>query len=136
MLRQSLVFIACLMALGACDRLRRPTALAAPMAPLPLPNPFDDASASFLVSGPRFTTGETTIVRVCVTPEGNIASADVIGSSGDKRFDDFALVYARQVRLRSLPDGLQTSAICGPVRVEIRTAPVPEAMPGRQSALS
>ena len=57
MLRQSLVFIACLMALGACDRLRRPTALAAPVAPLPLPNPFDDVSASFLVSGPRFTTG-------------------------------------------------------------------------------
>jgi TonB family protein len=101
-----------------------------------LPNPFDDASASFLVSGARFAAGEFAIVRVCVTPLGTIESADVVGSSGDRRFDEFAVVYARQVRLKTLPEGLQTVSVCGPVRVEIKAAPMPEALPGRQSALS
>lgn len=109
--------------------------MALPTAPVP-PNPFDDASSSFLVNGARFPPGETAIVKVCVTPAGTIASADVVGSSGDKRFDDFAVNWARQVQLRSLPQGVQTDTVCGAVRVEIKAAPLPEGLPGRQSALS
>ncbi len=107
------------------------------MAPAPVPpNPFDDSSSSFLVNGARFPPGETAIVKVCVTAAGTIASADVVGSSGDKRFDDFAVTWARQVQLRTLPQGVQTDTVCGPVRVEIKAGPLPEGLPGRQSALS
>ena len=119
---------------SAPPRVPSSAAMASPPVPMP-PNPFDDASSSFLVNGARFPPGETAIVKVCVTPMGAIASADVVGSSGDKRFDDFAITWARQVQLRSLPLGLQTVTICGPVRVEIRPAPLPEGLPGRQSAL-
>lgn len=132
--RATLLPVACLMALGACSWPRRPTAAAA--APPPPPDPFDETSSSFLVSGVRFAAGESAIVKVCVTPQGTIASADVVGSSGDKRFDDFAILWARQVKLKNLPQGAQTQIICGPVRVEIKTAPLPEALPGRQSAVS
>lgn len=111
-------------------------AQAQPPAPPEPPNPFDQEPSSFLVPAGHFPAGETAIVKVCVTPGGQIASADVVSSSGDKRFDDLAVVWARQVRLRSLPEGAQTDALCGAVRVEIRPAPVPEALPGRQSALS
>lgn len=106
------------------------------MTPPPAPNPFDDDSASFLINGGHFPAGETAIVKVCVTPQGTIASADVVGSSGDKRFDDSAVLWARQVRLRNHPQGVQMESVCGPVRVEIKPAPLPEGLSGRQSALS
>jgi len=125
------------LAAAGCSGLPRAAPPVAARAPIPAPpNPFDDASASFLVNGARFPPGETAIVKVCVTPAGAIASADVVGSSGDKRFDDLAVNWARQVQLRSLPQGAQTYTVCGPVRVEIRAAPLPEGLPGRQSALS
>ena len=135
--RTALLLVACL-ALSACSWPRRTAPVAAtPPGPAPvLPNPFDESSASFLVNGARFPAGETAIVKVCVTPEGTISSAAVVGSSGDKRFDEFAVGWARQVRLRNVPQGLQTEEVCGPVRVEIKAAPLPEALPGRQSALS
>jgi len=99
-------WVVCLAALGAvmlngCAAPRRPPPVAAH--PAQPPDPFDDTATSFTVQGARFAPGETAIVKVCVTPEGSIASADVVGSSGDKRFDDYALVWARQVRLRSVP---------------------------------
>lgn len=122
-------------ALSACSAPPRRSSAATPVPP-PAPNPFENDSASFLINGGRFPAGETAIVKVCVTPQGTIASADVIGSSGDKHFDDFAAVWARQVRLRSLPQGVQMESVCGPVRVEIKAAPVPEGLPGRQNALS
>lgn len=107
-----------------------------PVAPAPeLPNPFDQDPASFLVAGGRFPPGEAAIVRVCVSPAGQVDRAELLSSSGDKRFDDYAIGWARQVRLRSLPEGLQTEAVCAPVRVEIRPAPPHEGLPGRQSAL-
>lgn len=131
MTRTTLLSLACLAALSACSWPRRPSPVASA-----LPDPFDESSSSFLVSGARFPAGETAIIKVCVSPDGTISSADVVGSSGDKRFDDFAVVWARQVRLKSMPQGAQTQEICGPVRVEIKAAPLPEALPGRQSSLS
>jgi len=119
--------------LMGCVAARHAVTAAAPPEP---PNPFDDTSASFTVHGARFAPGETAIVKVCVTPEGTIASADVVGSSGDKRFDDFALIWARQVRLRTLPQGAQTQDLCGPVRVEIRPASTPGVFSEHSSALS
>ena len=147
----------CFAALGAvmldgCAAPRRPPPVAVrPAAP---PDPFDDTSTSFTIQGARFAPGETAIVKVCVTPEGSIASADVIGSSGDKRFDDYALVWARQVRLRTQPQGVAQGvaqgaaqgaasqspapgqSLCGPVRVEIRPAAMPGGLSEHSSALS
>jgi TonB family protein len=139
--------VVCLAALGAvmldgCAAPRRPPPVAAH--PAEPPDPFDDTATSFTVQGARFAPGETAIVKVCVTPEGSIASAAVVGSSGDKRFDDYALVWARQVRLRSVPQGVPsrsqtpapTQSTCGPVRVEIRPAGMPGVLSEHSSALS
>jgi TonB family protein len=119
----------CAAALGGCVTVRHTP-------PPEPPSPFDDSSASFTVHGARFAPGETAIVKVCVTPDGSIASADVVGSSGDRRFDEFALVWARQVRLKSQPPGAQPQPLCGPVRVEIRPAGVPGVFAEHSSALS
>jgi TonB family protein len=142
-------WVVCLVALGAvtldgCAAPRRPPPVAVQRAEPP--DPFDDTSTSFTIQGARFAPGETAIVKVCVTPEGSIASADVVGSSGDKRFDDYALVWARQVRLRSVPQGAaspaasptqsQSQSQCGPVRVEIRPAAMPGVLSEHSSALS
>jgi TonB family protein len=129
--------LVCLVLLSACSLPRLPDRAAAarqPAAPEP-PNPFDDSSASFVVSGARFAPGETAIVKVCVSPDGTIASANIIGSSGDRQFDNFALIWARQVRLRSMPQGTQTEELCGPVRVEIKPASLPPSFADRESSL-
>jgi TonB family protein len=128
--------------LDGCAAPRRPPPVA--VHPAEPPDPFDDTSTSFTVQGARFAPGETAIVKVCVTPEGSIASADVVGSSGDKRFDDYALVWARQVRLRSVPQEVRSpsqstapaQSSCGPVRVEIRPAAMPGVLSEHSSALS
>jgi TonB family protein len=138
--------------LDGCAAPRRPPPLAVQRAEPP--DPFDDSSTSFTVRGARFAPGETAIVKVCVTPEGSIASAAVVGSSGDKRFDDYALVWARQVRLRSVPPDVQqrvpqgapsrgvspsssaSQPLCGPVRVEIQPAAMPGVLSEHSSALS
>jgi TonB family protein len=136
-------WIVCLAALGTvmlggCAAPRRPPPVAV-HAGAP-PDPFDDTSTSFTVQGARFTPGETAIIKVCVTPEGSIASADVVGSSGDKRFDERALVWARQVKLRTLPQGAQspasTQSLCGPVRVEIHPTGIPGVFSEHSGALS
>jgi TonB family protein len=138
-------WVLCLAALGAglldgCAAARRPPPVAAH--PAEPPDPFDNTSTSFTVQGARFAPGETAIVKVCVTPEGNIASADVVGSSGDKRFDDYALVWARQVRLRTLPQQGAASrapapsgSLCGPVRVEIHPTGTPGVFSEHSSAM-
>ena len=133
--------LVCLALLSACSLPRLPDRAAAarqppapPTAPEP-PNPFDDSSASFVVSGARFAPGETAIVKVCVSPDGTISSANIIGSSGDQQFDNFALIWARQVRLRSVPQGAQSEELCGPVRVEIKPASLPPSFADRESSL-
>ena len=148
-MRSTKSWVVCLAVLGAvmldgCAAPRRPPPVA--VHPAEPPDPFDDTSTSFTIQGARFAPGETAIVKVCVTPEGSIASADVIGSSGDKRFDDYALVWARQVRLRTLPQAVGQAApsqtpspmqsLCGPVRVEIRPAAMPGVLSEHSSALS
>jgi TonB family protein len=135
--------VMCFAALGAvmldgCAAPRRPPPVMAH--PAEAPDPFDDTSTSFTVQGARFAPGETAIIKVCVTAEGTITSANVVGSSGDKRFDDYALVWARQVRLRSLPQAAPsqtpTQSSCGPVRVEIHPSSMPAVLSEHSSALS
>jgi TonB family protein len=98
-------------------------------------NPFDDTPSTFVVAGPHFAPGETAIVRICVSTDGAISSANVIGSSGDKRFDDLALLWARQVRLSSRPQANNAKELCGAVRVEIRGLPLPRGISGADSSL-
>jgi hypothetical protein len=98
--------------------------------------PFDEAPVSFVVAGPRFTPGEVTIVKVCIAPDRSILSAAVMASSGDRRFDDLAVNWARQVRVRAAPlDGSPMRA-CGEVRVEIRAPSEPRVISGTDSSLS
>jgi hypothetical protein len=143
-MRYVLVMALSIGALSACSGYRRgePPAAVAAVSAVPAraepeePDPFDHTSTSFVVSGPRFTTGETAIVKVCVAPDGIIASADLLLPSGDKRFDDFALNWARQVKLANTPPSAPDKERCGAVRVEIRTSPGPRLLSGSDSSLS
>lgn len=87
-------------------------------APLPA-SPFADSPVSFTVHG-AFARGEQVIVRVCLNPDRTIASSQIVESSGDRRFDELAVGWARRVRLRSLPNDGAPLAACGAVRVELR----------------
>src|SRR6202050_3733218 len=107
----------------------------APVVRLALP-PFDDAPVSFVVAGPRFTPGEVTIVKVCIAADHRVLSADIMASSGDRRFDDLALSWARQVRIRAAPADGAALQPCGEVRVEIRIPSEPRVISGSDSALS
>jgi Gram-negative bacterial TonB protein C-terminal len=130
-MRTAIVIAACLATLAGCAPTPRP----GPAARIALP-PFDDAPVSFVVAAPRFTPGEVTILRVCVAADHTILSVNVMESSGDRRFDDMAVTWARQVRVRSAPsNGLPVDA-CGDVRVEIRTPSEPRVIAGPDSSLS
>ena len=132
-MRTAIVIAVCIAAVAGCATVARPARV--PAAPPPQP-PFDDAPVSFVVAGPRFTPGVVTIVKVCIAPDHSILSADVLASSGDRRFDDMAVAWARQVRLRAAPlDGSPVDA-CGEVRVEIRMPSEPRVISGSDSALS
>ncbi|HEY6451971.1 MAG TPA: energy transducer TonB [Steroidobacteraceae bacterium] len=122
--------IGALALLGACSSSR--AAARAPAAPEP--DPFGDA-ATFIVAGPRFAPGETAIVRVCVSIDGTISSATLIGSSGDQRFDELALNWARQVKLADATQPKRTREVCGPVRVEIRVTPLSPLLHGEGNSL-
>ena len=134
LIRSVVVLAMCTGAMGACSWTQRPQPTAA-MRPVVGLSPFDDTPNSFVVAGPHFAPGETAIVKICVSNDGVISSANVIGSSGDKRFDDFALVWARQVRLASRPQSEQVREVCGAVRVEIRGVPLPRGLSGAESSL-
>jgi outer membrane biosynthesis protein TonB len=79
--------------------------------------------------------GEVSIIRLCVAPDRSIASADVIESSGNARFDEMALVWARQIKLRSLPNDGAPIQPCGQVRVEIRKPSEPRVISGSDISL-
>ena len=64
------------------------------------------------------------IVTVCLGPDHAIASADVFESSGDSKFDQLAVMWARRVRLREAAQGEQMAA-CGTVRVEVHPSQEP-----------
>ena len=130
-MRTAIVIAACVATVAGCAPTPRP----GPAARVALP-PFDDAPISFIVAAPRFTPGEVTIVKVCVTPDGTIFSAHVMASSGDRRFDDLAVTWARQVKVRSAPSDGAPLRACGEVRVEIRTPTEPRVISGPDSSLS
>jgi TonB family protein len=78
----------------------------------------------------HFSRGEQVVVRVCLHADRSIASSDILVSSGDRRFDELALDWARRVQLRSAPAAGRTMARCGPVRVELHDTGQPSM--GRQ----
>jgi len=134
-MRIAIVIAMCVATVAGCA-----TARPRPVAQLTVTHiaqpPFDDEPISFVVAAPRFTPGEVAIVKVCLAADRSILSAAVMESSGDRRFDDLALTWARQVRLRSPPgDGSPVQA-CGEVRVEIRTPSEPRMISGPDSSLS
>lgn len=130
-MRTAILIATCIAMLGACAAPRPPQ----PPKRVALP-PFDDAPVSFVVAAPRFTPGEVTIVKVCVAPDRSILSADVMASSGDRRFDEFAVTWARQIKVRSAPADGSPIASCGEVRVEIRRPSEPRVIAGPDSSLS
>jgi len=132
--RTVIVIVMCLGASSACKQKARPEPAAVIVKPAE-PDPFDNTPTSFVVAGPRFTPGETAIIKVCVSVEGSIASSEVLESSGDKRFDEFARVWARRVKLRSMPRGDSGKDACGSVRVEIKAAPEPRMLSGADNLL-
>jgi TonB family protein len=136
---RTVVFIVmCIGAVCACSRIQRPVPARAPVAATvepAAPDPFDDTPASFVIAGARFAPGEKALVKVCVSPDGSIASTEVIVSSGDKRFDDLALDWARQVKLRDTPQRDAARELCGAVRVEIKSAPSHRALSGVDNLL-
>jgi hypothetical protein len=95
-----------------------------PVPPEPL-SPFDDSPVIFTIAGQHFTRGERVIVTVCLGPNRSIASADIFESSGDSKFDQLALMWARRIRLREAAQGEQIAS-CGAVRVEVRPAQEPK----------
>lgn len=97
--------------------------------------PFDDTPVSFVVGGHFFASGEWTLVRVCIDAHRRIVSSEVVQSSGDKRFDDMALDWARTVRLHAPPQQGELMASCGAVRVEIRHPSEPRIIQGADSSL-
>lgn len=97
---------------------QRATPPSPPPPPPPPLSPFADSPVSFLVHG-NFARGEQVVVRVCLRPDHSIASSDILESSGDARFDQRALDWARRVQLRAASVPGRTIARCGPVRVEL-----------------
>ena len=97
--------------------------------------PFADDPVSFVISERRLIPGEVTIVRVCIAPDRTISSTNVIESSGDPRFDDMALGWARLIKLRSVPANGTPVEPCGEVRVEIRHSSEPRMLSGSGTSL-
>jgi hypothetical protein len=96
---------------------------APPAPPGPL-SPFDDSPVIIAVAGQHFSSGERVIVTVCLGANHSIVSADIFESSGDTKFDQLAVMWARRIRLREATAGDQIAS-CGSVRVEVRPAQEP-----------
>ena len=92
--------------------------------------------ASFITRGPRFAPGLYATVKLCANHQGRIVSADVVLSSGEKRFDDYVVDYARRVQVIK-PQQVKGSPVsgCNTVRVEINRITHPGMNAGEQSAL-
>jgi TonB family protein len=73
----------------------------------------------------HFSRGEQVVVLVCLRADHSIASSDILVSSGDRRFDEMALDWARRVQLRAAPTSGRAMARCGPVRVELHEPGAP-----------
>ena len=124
----------CLIAATACSSLVRPSP--SPKVPMPVPiAPFEETPRTFVIRGQRFTPGELAIVRVCIAADRTITSADLIESSGDRKFDQIAVVWARQVRIRAAGQDPKLMDRCGAVRVEIRPVSEPRVLAGPDVSL-
>jgi hypothetical protein len=98
-------------------------------------SPFDDSPVIFTVAGQHFTSGERVIVTVCLGPNHAITSADIFESSGDSKFDQLAVMWARRIRLREVAQGEQIAS-CGAVRVEVRPSQEPRMFHSPADSLS
>jgi TonB family protein len=131
-MRNGIVLILCFGGLGGCAHLSAPV----PAAPTLLPvTELEDSSISFVVAGPRFTPGESAMVKVCLSAEGEIVSTQLIASSGERKFDDSALLWAQQAKMSPLILKGKPVATCEQVRVEIRGAPYPHIGSGSDFSL-
>jgi TonB family protein len=131
-MRNGIVLILCFVGLGGCAHLGMPV----PASPTLLPvSELEDSSISFVVAGPRFTPGESAMVKVCLSAEGEIVSTQLIASSGERKFDDSALVWALQAKMSPLVFKGKPVATCEQVRVEIRGAPYPHIGSGSDFSL-
>src|SRR5262249_39738992 len=105
-----------------------------PAPPEPL-SPFDDSPVIFAIAGQHFSRGERVIVTVCLGPDHSITSADIFESSGDSKFDQLAVMWARRIKLREAAQGEQVAS-CGAVRVEVRPAQEPRVFHAPYDSLS
>lgn len=116
-----------------------PAARSAPVAQ-PLPDAAADepppvTTRSFLVRGRHFPIGQSASLKVCVSPDGAIASVEVTRSSGEPTFDEFAMVWARQADVSQWVRKDQQVESCGSVRVEIGRGARPGLGRGADTAL-
>lgn len=90
---------------------------------------------SFLIRGQHFAVGQSASLKVCVSPDGAIASVELLRSSGEPGFDEFALVWARQADVSQWVRKDQQVESCGSVRVEIGRGARPRLDRGADNAL-
>jgi hypothetical protein len=98
--------------------------------------PLQLSDGAFLTHGPRFATGLSATVRLCADSLGRITSANVVVSSGERRFDEFIVDYARRVQVLKpqLRNGRPVAG-CSTVDVEINHPAGPGTSGGEQSVL-
>jgi TonB family protein len=115
----------CLLLIAVLSGCSLPPLQAPRPTPRPPPvSPFADSSVSFLIQG-NFARGEQVLVRVCLRADHSIDSSDILESSGDQRFDEMALDWARRVQLRTAGVSGRPVARCGSVRVELHETGAP-----------
>jgi TonB family protein len=107
-----------------------PTSDAAADEPPPL-----TTTRSFLIRGQHFAVGQSASLKVCVSADGAIASVELLRSSGEPGFDEFALVWARQADVSQWVRKDQQAESCGSVRVEIGRGARPRLDRGADNAL-
>jgi len=70
-----------------------------------------------------------------VTPAGVISTVELLRSSGEEGFDQFAMVWARQADVSGWVGKDQKDEVCGSVRVEIGRGSRPRQGQGADTAL-
>lgn len=112
--------------LAGCSTLPPPRSPPQPVVPVAsinegteAPESSQSTTRSFFVRGNRYPVGQAALLRVCVTPQGAISTVEVVRSSGEPGFDEFAMVWARQADVSGWVRKDQVQEACGSVRVEI-----------------
>jgi TonB family protein len=125
-----LIVLLCLAVLGGC--MHRTHTMAAPAVNI---KPLEISDATFTTRGPSFGSGLSAAIQLCVGPDGRIVSASVVQSSGEKRFDDFVLTFARQVHVQPRRENGKPVLSCDTVRVEVNHFPHPGLSLGTDNVL-